>query len=209
MASALFTSKEFDVFTIPDFQGRMAAIRERVRPKLEEIGEALRPSLAKIVGGDLFAHVARHARRTVNPPDDTWVAFGPDKRGYKKDAHFKIAVSRNCLRFLFEVGPEYQNKTRWASLWAKKMGELAPGLKRAKGLGWFKNEHDEEPATLLRDLTPEPLRQLAQELTRTRDGQFVLGRLVSREEATGWSREAVEKAALSTFELLVPLYRMR
>jgi uncharacterized protein YktB (UPF0637 family) len=209
MASPLFTSKEFEVFKIPDFQGRMAALRERVRPKLAEFGEALRPSLAKVVGGDLFAHVAKHARRTVNPPDDTWVAFGPDKRGYKKDVHFKVAVSRNCLRFLFEVGPEYQQKTRWASLWTKKAAELAPALKKARGLGWFKSEHDEEPATLLKDLSPEELRQLSQELTRTRDGQFVLGRLVSREEATDWSREAIHKAALSTFELLAPLFRMR
>ena len=209
MASALFTAKEFDVFKIPDFQGRMGALRERVRPTLERLGEALRPALAKAVGGELFPHVAKHARRTVNPPDDTWVAFGPDKRGYKKDVHFKVAVSRNCLRFLFEVGPEYQNKARWAALWAKKVPELSSALKRVKGLGWFKNEHDEEPASLLKDLSLEELRQLAQELTRTRDGQFVLGRLVAREEATGWSPEAIQKAALSTFELLAPLFRMR
>lgn len=209
MASALFTSKEFDVFKIPDFQDRMIALRERVRPRLEALGETLRPALAKTVGRDVFAHVAKHARRTVNPPDDTWVAFGPDKRGYKKDVHFKVAVSRNCLRFLFEVGPEYQSKARWASLWAKKTGEMAPTLKKVKGLGWFKNEHDEEPATLLKDLSPEAFRHLAQELTRTRDGQFVLGRLVSREEASGWSQETIEKAALSTFEVLAPLFRMR
>ncbi len=209
MASALFTSREFDVFKIPDFQGRMGVLRERVRPALERLGETLRPPLAKVVGSELFSHVAKHARRTVNPPDDTWVAFGPDKRGYKKDVHFKVAVSRNCLRFLFEVGPEYPNKARWAALWGKKVPELSSVLKRAKGLGWFKNEHDEEPATLLKDLSLEQLRQLAQELTRTRDGQFVLGRLVAREEAAGWSPEAIRKAALSTFELLAPLFRMR
>ena len=209
MASALFTAKEFDVFKMPDFQSRMAALRERVRPKLEGLGEALRPGLAKTVGGELFAHVAKHARRTVNPPDDTWVAFGPGKRGYKKDVHFKVAVSRNCLRFLFELGPEYQQKARWASSWGKRAAELTPALKKVKGLGWFKNEHDEEPATLLRDLSPEELRQLGQELTRTRDGQFVIGRLVSRDEATSWSREAIQKAALSTFAALAPLFRMR
>ena len=209
MASALFTSKEFEVFKVPDFQGRMAALRERVRPKLLGLGEALRPPLARAVGGEIFPHVAKHARRTVNPPDDTWVAFGPDRRGYKKDVHFKVAISRNCLRFLFEVGPEYQEKARWVALWTKRVGGLAPALKKARGLGWFKNEHEEEPAALLKDLSPDQLRQLAQELTRTRDGQFVLGRLAARDEATGWSQEAIQKAALSTFELLAPLFRMR
>jgi uncharacterized protein YktB (UPF0637 family) len=55
--------------------------------------------------------VARHARRTVNPPDDTWVAFAPDRRGYKKHCHFKVAVSRNAVRFLFDVGPEHADKS--------------------------------------------------------------------------------------------------
>ena len=51
-----------------------------------------------------------------------------------------------------------------------------PVLRRAKGLAWFKNEHDETPAAILSDLSAEEVARLADELTRTRDGQLVLGR---------------------------------
>jgi len=81
----------------------------------------------------------------VSPPDDTWVAFGPDPRGYKKHCHFKVAVSRSYVRFLFEVGPEHSDKRRWARRGGKNAPNLAPVLRRVKHLAWFKNEHDEEP----------------------------------------------------------------
>ncbi|MGH7394778.1 MAG: DUF1054 family protein, partial [Candidatus Methylomirabilales bacterium] len=110
MAFEGFSAKDFEVFTIPDFVGRMGGIRAQIQPKLLALGEVLAPALARQVGGDLFAHVAKHMRRTVNPPEDTWVAFGPEKRGYKKAQQLKVAISRHCVRFLFEVGPEYAEK---------------------------------------------------------------------------------------------------
>ena len=91
MAPTGFTTSDFKVFDLKGFQPRMAAIRGQIRPKLEALGAALLPNVARLTGGEAFAHVAKHARRTVNPPDDTWVAFGPDKRGYKKSC--KAAAS--------------------------------------------------------------------------------------------------------------------
>src|SRR5437867_748078 len=99
-----FSIEDFHAFELPGFAERMAAIRTRIRPKLETVCQILVPPLARIVKVEVFPHVARHARRTVNPPDDTWVAFGADRRGYKKGPHFKVAISRHCLRFLFEIG---------------------------------------------------------------------------------------------------------
>jgi uncharacterized protein YktB (UPF0637 family) len=187
----------------------MAEIRTRIRPKLEALGTSLAPGIARATGGDIHTHVARHARRTVNPPDDTWVAFGPDPRGYKKHPHFKVAVSRGCVRFLFEIGPEHADKKRWAAAWKKSAPKLAPVLRRVRGLGWFKNEHDEAAAAPLADLSPEDLADLADELLRTRDGQFILGRAVGAEEAARWSDAQYRAAALETFRTLAPLYRLR
>src|ERR671925_1131439 len=81
MASIGFTREDFEVFGIPTFPERMQGIKERVRPKLVALGEDLRPALKKLVKSDVFPHVAKHARRTVNPPPETWVAFGPSARG--------------------------------------------------------------------------------------------------------------------------------
>ena len=209
MATAALGSSDFKVFDVPGFQSRMGAIRTRIRPKLETLGKSLAPALARSVGGETFAHVAKHARRTVNPPDDTWVAFAPDKRGYKKHCHFKVAVSRHCVRFLFEIGPEHAEKKRWAAAWKRNAGKLAPVLRRMKDLAWFRNEHDETPAAALGDMTPEALAELADEIVRTRDGQLVLGRVVGADEAARWTEARYREAALQTFRALLPLYRLR
>ncbi|HEX9822679.1 MAG TPA: DUF1054 family protein [Methylomirabilota bacterium] len=209
MPAAAFNSADFKVFDVKGFRPRMDVIRRRIRPKLEAMGHTLLPAVSRATGGPAFAHVARHARRSVNPPDDTWVAFGPDTRGYKKHGHFKVAVSRHCVRFLFEIGPEHADKKRWVGAWKRSAGKLGPVLRRVRGLAWFKNEHDEAPATPLGDLTPDHLAELADELTRTRDGQFVLGRAVPAEEAARWTEAQYRTAALETFRMLAPLYRLR
>jgi uncharacterized protein YktB (UPF0637 family) len=209
MPSPAFVTADFKVFEAEDFASRMASIRGRLRPKLDAFGHSLAAGVGRATGAEAFAHVARHARRTVNPPDDTWVAFGPDPRGYKKHPHFKVAISRNAVRFLFEIGPEFADKKRWAAAWRKNAPKLGPVFRRVKGLAWFKNEHDEAPAALLADLTPEALGDLADELVRARDGQFVLGRVVAAEEAARWAEPQYRTAALDTFRALAPLYRLR
>src|SRR5262249_38777138 len=115
MPSSTFGAADFKVFDVKGFKARMEEIRARIRPKLETLGGLLAPDLHRTPGEPTFAHVARPARRTVNPPDDTWVAFAADARGYKKNSHFKFAVSRAGVRFLFEVGPEHADKKKWAS----------------------------------------------------------------------------------------------
>ena len=209
MPSAAFVTADFRVFDVKGFKPRMSAIRNRVRPKLEALGHSVAPAVARSIGAQVFTHVAKHARRTVNAPDDTWVAFGPDARGYKKHCHFKVAVSRRAVRFLFEVGPEHADKKRWGAAWKKNAPKLAPVLRRVKNLAWFKDEHDEEPAAPLADLTPDALGELGDELMRTRDGQFVIGRAVPTEEAARWSEAQYRAAALETFRALAPLYRLR
>lgn len=209
MPSGAFGAGDFKGFDVKGFQPRMLHIRERIRPKLEALGHTLASAIQRTTGDETFTHVAKHARRTVNPPDDTWVAFAADRRGYKKHVHFKVAVSRNCVRFLFEVGPEHADKKRWAAAWKKNAPKIGPVLRRVKGLAWFKNEHDESPAAALGDLTPDDLAALADEIIRTRDGQLVMGRVVSADEAARWTEAQYRTAAIETFRALAPLYRLR
>ena len=209
MPAAAFNNADFKVFEVQGFRPRMAQIRTRIRPKLEAIGHSLLPAVSRATGGPAFPHVAKHARRTVNPPEDTWVALGPDTRGYKKHCHFKVAVSRHCVRFLFEVGPEHDDKKRWASAWKRSAGKLGPVLRRVRGLAWFKNEHDEEPAAVLTTLAAEDVARLGDELTKKRDGQLVLGRAVPAAEAVRWTSADYARVARETFHLLAPLYTLR
>jgi uncharacterized protein YktB (UPF0637 family) len=208
MPSTAFGAADFKVFEVTGFAQRMSEIRARIRPKFEMLGQRLLPEVSRAIGAEAFAHVAKHARRTVNPPDDTWVAFAPDKRGYKKHCHFKVAVSRNAVRFLFEVGPEHDDKTRWAAAWKKSAPKLGPVLNRVKGLAYFKNEHDEQPAAQLADLSVDELVALGADALRTRAGQFVVGRVVPASEAARWTEAQYRAAALETVRALSPLYRL-
>ena len=209
MASSAFRPADFKVFEVKGFEARMAQIRERVRPKLEGLGQQLTPAIARATATETYAHVAKHARRTVNAPEDTWVAFGPDARGYKKHPHFKLAVSRNAVRFLFEIGPEHAEKRRWVAAWRKSAAKLGPVLGHVSGLAWFANEHDEEPRVWLSDLEADAFATLADDLTRRRDGQVVFGTAVNATEAGHWSDAEYRGAALATFRALAPLYRLK
>src|SRR5690606_2855666 len=143
-------------------------------------------------------HVARHARRTVNPPDDTWVAFAGDRRGYKKDAHFKVAVSRGALRLLFELGPEYYDKAEWAMAWRREAEGIGRALGSSRKLAWFRNEHGEDPAA---PLAKVDLAALVEDLVRRKDGQLVLGRRLDAARAAAMTPAAFRRAALETFKL--------
>ena len=206
----LFKQEDFEIFKIQDFSRRMAAILTRVRPKLLSIGEDVAPKLSALVDCSLFAHVARHARRTVNPPDDTWAAFGSNRRGYKKDVHFKFAVSQHCVRLLFEVGPEYYAKREWIRGWQGEFSEVAGRLQEHGKLSWFKDEHDELPAVRLADLSTADLRSLPTELTRFKNGrgQFVLGRRIEANEFLKLRPKQVENLTIKTFEPLAPLFHI-
>jgi uncharacterized protein YktB (UPF0637 family) len=208
IAMQLFTTQDFKVFDIQGFNERMAAILTRIRPKLTSIGEELAPKVSVLVDVPLYVHVAKHARRTVNPPDDTWAALGANSRGYKKDVHFKIAVSRHCVRFLFEAGPEYYAKADWATNWHGEFKSIAESLRSNKDLAWFKNEHDEDPAAPISALAAAGLKKLGDELIRRKDGQLVLGRRVDAADFVDLKPKQVEKAALETFKPLAPLFEI-
>jgi uncharacterized protein YktB (UPF0637 family) len=125
MASIGFTREDFEVFGIPTFPERMQGIKERVRPKLTALGEDLRPALKRLANGDVFPHVAIHARRTVNPPPETWVAFGPSARGYKKYGYFGIVVSRGGIHTRIVVKDEAPDRQQMAKVLRDRADVLA------------------------------------------------------------------------------------
>lgn len=88
----MFTENDFDTFLIDGLDERMKAIKERIQPKFKKIGTEISDDLAALVGNEMHLHIAKHARRTVNPPKDTWLAVCHDKRGYKKHPHFQLGL---------------------------------------------------------------------------------------------------------------------
>lgn len=89
-----FSEADLAVFSIVGFKPRMEALKKSIRPKLEALGEELGPLLMNQYKREFFAHTAKHLRRTVNPPDETWVALGPEKRGYKAYIYFAFCIGK-------------------------------------------------------------------------------------------------------------------
>ena len=93
------------IFSIPEFAERMGEIRGKVRPALLELAKRLASGMEKKEVW-LFPHVASHMRRRVNPPNETWLALGPEKRGYKAYGHLGLFVGRGGCSVRFVVKDE-------------------------------------------------------------------------------------------------------
>jgi uncharacterized protein YktB (UPF0637 family) len=204
--TSVFADDDFRVFDVTGFQERMHAIRQRIQPKLTGIGELLAPMLSELVDQPLYAHVAKHARRTVHPPDDTWVAFGADRRGYKKDVHFRVAISAHAVRLLWVVGPDYYDKDGWSRKWKRGFASVDSELAAARGLEWFRDEHDEAPTARLSRLDRTARRDLAADLVRRRDGQLVLGRRLEPAKVVGMDARKFGNEARKTFRPVATLF---
>ena len=98
----MFNAQDFDIFDEPTLSGRMTAIRDVIDPKFEQAAAVLLPILATD-GQHWAAHIAKHLRRTTNAPDNTWVAFAPNKRGYKMMPHFELGLWADHLYLYLAV----------------------------------------------------------------------------------------------------------
>ncbi|GAB5052804.1 DUF1054 family protein [Pediococcus ethanolidurans] len=99
-----FRDQLFSAFEKTDVQERLKLIRLRTDPFFEEVIQEILTILNK---DDLRYHsfIAKHARRHLNPPPNTWVAFGKNNRGYKMVPHYEIGVwdDRLFLWLAFET----------------------------------------------------------------------------------------------------------
>jgi uncharacterized protein YktB (UPF0637 family) len=93
VATLGFIRRDFEVFAIEDLSARMAKIDDLIQPRLTRLGNELAPQLSRNLRIEFFAHVASHVRRTANPTDETWVAFGPSRAGYKRHAYLALCIS--------------------------------------------------------------------------------------------------------------------
>src|SRR5215472_5437742 len=109
-----FTADDFRVFRIPGFSARMNEIYARIRPRLIRLGDQLAPELGRRLHMEFFPHVAKHARRSVNPPPETWTAFGPSPRGYKRYGYLALCVSGAGLHARAVVKSEADGREQMA-----------------------------------------------------------------------------------------------
>ncbi|AJY76413.1 YktB family protein [Paenibacillus beijingensis] len=200
-----FAPSDFDVFTIPGLEPRMDALISSVRPKLNQLGERLAPALSVLCGEEMFAHVAKHARRTVNPPDDTWVAFAPNKRGYKAHPHFQIGLFSTHLFIQFAIIYESTSKSAFAD---EALGHLESIIAQIPAGYVWSGDHTVPGGTAHGSLGRDALAALLSRLRSVKASEILCGIHIDRSNPLLLDGEALIARAEETFETLLPLYRM-
>lgn len=119
----MFRNSDFDIFEDKTLNGRMEKIRTIIDPKFEEFASIVLPIL-NTDGQEWYAHVAKHLRRTTYAPDNTWVAFAPNKRGYKMLPHFELGIWEDNVYFYLAV--EENMKPAQTNVITQKLREVSP-----------------------------------------------------------------------------------
>ncbi|MGE7664132.1 YktB family protein [Ureibacillus composti] len=199
-----WTNKDFDVFTTDGLEQRMEALSTNVRPKFQELGERFTSFLSVHTGNEFFPHVAKHARRTINPPKDSWVAFSTYKRGYKSLPHFQIGLWSTHLFIWVAIIYEAPEKDTMANRLLQNM-EVFDKLPNDFVIS---GDHMKPDALSLVESKEDILEQLLVRLRDVKKGEFLVGRQIPREEAVTLSSEEFLKLTEETFEKLLPIYNV-
>lgn len=197
-----FTKKDFDTFTIQGLDERMEAIEERIRPKFRTIGQELTDDLSASIGSEMFLHIAKHARRTVNAPQDTWLAIAANKRGYKKHPHFQIGLFDDHLFIWLAFIYELPNKTEIAKTFLKNIKTIQSNVPNDFVISL---DHMKKEAVSLKEIN---LKQALERFRDVKKAEFLIGRHIDANDPILTNPNEFMKLAKETFETLVPLYKL-
>ncbi|NWQ41422.1 DUF1054 domain-containing protein [Bacillus sp. EB106-08-02-XG196] len=200
-----FTSEDFDVFQIDGLEARMDALKERIRPKLESLGRYFAPALTTLTGDELFVHVAKHARRTINPPKDTWVAFANNPRGYKMLPHFQIGLWNTHVFIWFAVIYEAPQKQDFANRFTKRLNKIYK--ETPKDFVWSL-DHTKTESVSHGNISKEDLRSMFDRLEQVKKAEILCGYEIKRDDVLKLSEEEFLQRVEYVFNKVALLYKI-
>jgi uncharacterized protein YktB (UPF0637 family) len=199
-----FTAADFDGFTLPTLDERMAFIKSGPRPKLEALGDDLAPVLTELCGHPIYPKVAMHARRKVNPPNDTWVAWSANPRGYKMMPHFQVGLWHTHA--FIQAGVIYEAEGR--PTFSRNLLANQSALRAAiPGHYRWLEDYTRPEGIRHSDMTPEDFYRIAGRLLTRKEADCMVGLSVDRDEVIRLG-PAFEDLALKTMKTLLPIYSL-
>jgi uncharacterized protein YktB (UPF0637 family) len=199
-----FSNQDFDVFTVDGLDERMELIQTRIQPKFATLGEHFAPTLSTMTGDEMHYHVAKHARRTVNPPKDTWVALASSKRGYKKLPHFQIGLFESHLFVWFAVIYESPIKQDFAGILEKNLSEVQDNI--PDHFVWS-SDHTQPDATSNKEAQKGELKHMLERLKSVKKAELLCGIHLNRNDPTVKKGQQLVKKIEETYQTLMPLYK--
>ncbi|SPZ99833.1 putative DUF1054-containing protein [Staphylococcus aureus] len=178
MTKYTFKPKDFKAFNVEGLDARMEALNEYIRPQLHELGEYFSDFFTSQTGETFYPHVAKHARRSVNPPKDTWVAFATSKRGYKMLPHFQIGMFEDQLFVMFGIMHEAKDKATRAKVFERKFKAIQqlPDDYRVC------LDHMKPDKPFIKDLTDDDLKEAIQRAINVKKGEFFIARAITPQD---------------------------
>ncbi|MDB5085095.1 MAG: hypothetical protein JWN30_1981 [Bacilli bacterium] len=199
-----FDSSDFSLFDIPGLDDRMQRLKQTLRPKLTEIGEQLVPYLSELLQMPMHYHVAMHARRTTNPPTDSWVAWSHNPRGYKMFPHFQVGAWSTHV--FIQWGIIYESPQK-AVFGEKVKADPARLLEMVPAHFRWYPDHTSSNGMETAELTKTDLIALAERLMHVKKGELMVGVEVPQSQALNLSGADFLQLARETFAHLAPLHK--
>jgi uncharacterized protein YktB (UPF0637 family) len=200
-----FNQESFNVFTIDGLDARMEKIKSVIRPTFEFLGQHFTPTLSALTGEEIFTHIAKHARRTVNPPKDTWVAFAADKRGYKKHPHFQIGLWGTHLFVWYAVIYESPAKEHIAE---RLEAEIDNVMQFVPSNFRWSPDHTQPESTLQAELGKEGVLALIKRLKQVKKAELLCGITIPSGDPILTDGKRLLKQMDETFAVLARLYNL-
>lgn len=200
-----FAQHDFDTFAIEGLDGRMEAIRERIQPKFKALGDSLAQDLSVLSGTEMFLHIAKHLRRKVNPPVDTWLAICPNKRGYKQVPHFQVGLFDDRVFIWLALIYELPNKSNIATTYMKEIDRLQKEIPSDFVLSF---DHMKKDVTPLSELDRSGWNDALVRFRDVKKAELLIGRNLSFKDPVLEKPAELELLIKQTFEKLIPLYKM-
>ncbi|PEM35366.1 YktB family protein [Bacillus pseudomycoides] len=205
MTLQTFKEKDFAVFSVDGLEERMNAIKTNIHPKLEALGEQFSHYLSEQTGETFFYHVAKHARRKVNPPNDTWVAFSTNKRGYKMLPHFQIGLWGTHAFIYFGLIYECPQKVEAAHAFLGHLNDLKTNI--PNDFVWS-IDHTKPGVKPHNMLEANALQKMIERLATIKKAELLVGIHISPEEFSTLTDEQFLTKVEATMQSLLPLYKI-
>ncbi|HEY3411520.1 MAG TPA: DUF1054 family protein [Armatimonadota bacterium] len=207
MKFAGWTREDFAAFHITDFDERMAVLRDRIQPKLDALGIDLVGLLQAETGTEWYHHVAKHMRRSVNLPLDTWVALNRAKKGYKATVHFGVGLSALGANACLVVKQECVERESFAAGIEREVGVICPLLAASGNLyiGDVPNAAEEEMLPAKSAGVDDWIKR-AEWLRNRKMYEFEMGYRIPVEEACALGSE-LPQTTLKLIREMLPLYQ--
>ncbi len=195
-----FEKKDFTTFTIDGLDERMEAIQSRIQPKFQEIGSEVVDHLSAKLGNEVYLHIAKHARRTVNPPKDTWMAVADNKRGYKKHPHFQLGLFDDHVFIWLALIYELPNKKEIAEAFIEEFDEI----KQLPDSYVISLDHMQKDSLKIDELEMKHLERFRD----VKKAEFLIGRHFSANDPLLNDGDKFIEVVKETYDTLIPFYQL-